>query len=211
MRDTGETIRQSLRMEAKRRGLSTELLLSRWVAERFLHRVSTSPHARQLVLKGAFLFAAWEGDLLRSTVDVDLRAAEEDKGTAEALLLGIASAAPLREDGVRYEPESARVERMSAGGRPGLRVTMSATVGQARKRLRVDLGFGQPISPGPEVRQFPSLLPGFPSFPVQAYPRETVVAEKLAIAVEFGRTIRACATTGTFASWPGATISRVMS
>ncbi len=163
------------------------MILSRWVAERFLHRVSISRHAQRLTLKGAFLFAAWEGDLLRSTLDVDLHAPEEDAAAAEEMVCEIAALAPARDDGVEFEPKTCRAVPLLGTRIPGLRLTVAARLGSAKVRLRVDLSFGQPIRPGPEVRQYPSLLPGFASFPVRAYPREAVVAEKLAVAVEYGR------------------------
>ncbi len=187
MTGQGEAVRSALKTEARRRSLSTDLLVSRWLAERFLHRLYLSAHAGRLTLKGAFLFAAWEGDLLRSTVDVDLHAAEGDFGQAARLVAEVAAVVPQRDDGVRFEHGGAEARILSPGPQAVTRVTMSAGVGPARGRLKVDVGLGGGIRPGPEIRQYPSLLPGFPSFPVRTYPREAVVAEKLAIAVEFGR------------------------
>lgn len=187
MTDPATAMLVSLRKEARRRGLATDLVLMRWVAERFLHRVSLSAHAQQLTLKGAFLFAAWEGDLLRSTLDVDLRAPEDDAAGAEAMIRDIAALVPPRDDGLEFEPETCRAMPLLGTRVPGLRITVAARLATARLKLRVDMSFGQPIWPGPDVRQYPSLLPGFDSFPVRAYPRETVVAEKLAVAVEYGR------------------------
>lgn len=187
MSDRAAAVLASLRLEARRREVATDLILLRWVAERFLHRISISGHAERLTLKGAFLFAAWEGDLLRSTLDVDLHAPVEDATGAEAMVCEIAALVPPRDDGVAFEPQTCRAVPLIGTRVPGLRVSVGARLGTARLRLRVDMSFGQPISPGPEVRQYPSLLPGFASFPVRAYPRETVVAEKLAVAVEYGR------------------------
>ena len=186
MRNAAEAVRQALKSDAGRRGISVDLLISRWVAERFLHRISISPHAARLTLRGAFLFAAWEGDLLRTTVDVDLHAAEADLDGVGWMIAEIAAIQPDRDDGVVFETGSAVTSRLAGGRLPGLRIAMTARVGSARARLKIDLGFGQPIRPGPEVRQYPSLLPGYQSFAVRAYPRETALAEKLAIAVEFG-------------------------
>ena len=187
MTKRGEAILQALRAEARRRGMATDLIVSRWVAERFLHRLSASEHAGRLTLKGAFLFAAWEGDLLRSTLDLDLHSPEEDAADAGRMVGDIAASEAPPDDGVEFAPSEATSVPLLGSRIPGRRVTLGACVGTARARLKVDLSFGQPIRPGPELRQYPGLLPGFPSFPVRTYPRETVVAEKLAVAVEYGR------------------------
>jgi hypothetical protein len=51
-------------------------------------------------------------------------------------------------------------------------------VGQARVRLQIDVGLGDDIAGGPQRVQYPTLL-GEPGPTVLAYPRETVVAEKV--------------------------------
>jgi hypothetical protein len=62
---------------------------------------------------------------------------------------------------------------------------MKATLGQARINLPVDVGFGDAITPKPETVVYPTLL-GMESPKVRAYPRETVVAEKLEAMVNLG-------------------------
>ncbi len=48
-----------------------ELTLIRFATERFLYRLSQSPHRDRFVLKGASLFAIWTGRPHRPTRDVD--------------------------------------------------------------------------------------------------------------------------------------------
>jgi hypothetical protein len=52
-------------------------------------------------------------------------------------------------------------------------------------RLQVDVGFGDIITPEAAVVDFPPLL-DFPAPRLRAYPRETVVAEKLEAMVQLG-------------------------
>jgi hypothetical protein len=40
--------------------------------ERFLYRLSQSPHPDKFVLKGALMFAAWKLEAYRPTMDIDL-------------------------------------------------------------------------------------------------------------------------------------------
>ena len=59
-----------------------------------------------------------------------------------------------------------------------------ACVTASQVRLQVDVGFGDAITPGATLVDFPALL----DFPprLRAYPRETVVAEKLDAMVQLG-------------------------
>ena len=72
MNGQAQGILNRLRAVAKERGVTTDHALARWTAERFLARLSASEHASRLVLKGAYVFTLWHGDLMRSTLDVDL-------------------------------------------------------------------------------------------------------------------------------------------
>ena len=186
MRNVGEASLHALRTQARRRGISTNLLIARWAAERLLYRLHLSPYREILTLRGAFLFTAWEGDLLRSTLDIDLHIDICDNAAALEMITSVAALTPPIDDGVQFDTSTASSHSITQGGLPGARIALEARVGSARSRVRVDIGFGNPIHPGPELRQYPSLLPSHPSFAVRAYPRETVVGEKLAIAVEFG-------------------------
>jgi Nucleotidyl transferase AbiEii toxin, Type IV TA system len=60
-----------------------------------------------------------------------------------------------------------------------------ARVTTARVRLQIDVGFGDAITPAPSVVEFPTLLDS-PAPRLRAYPRETVVAEKLEAMVQLG-------------------------
>jgi hypothetical protein len=53
-----------------------------------------------------------------------------------------------------------------------------AMMEKARIPLQIDIGFGDKITPGPEQIAFPSLL-GQEMARLSAYPKETVIAEKL--------------------------------
>lgn len=67
----------------------------------------------------------------------------------------------------------------------GVRVSAEARVGTARVRLQVDVGFGDAITPEAEEAEFPTLLEAPPPV-LRAYPKETVIAEKLQALVALG-------------------------
>ena len=57
----------------------------------------------------------------------------------------------------------------------GVRVKFLARLANARVPVQVDVGFGDAVTPG--FLDYPTLLP-MPAPRIQAYPMETVVAEK---------------------------------
>lgn len=176
-----------LQAQARARAIDTEHLIYRYIAEAYLARLSASEHVGSCVLKGGFLFTLWEGDLLRSTRDVDLHMGLRDRDAAPEILLDVAVQKTPQYDGVDFHVNTAHFRTLVGGGVPGLRLSMDASLGHAICRFCVDIGFDHPIHPGAERRYYPRLFPELASFPLWAYPRETVVAEKLAVAVEFGR------------------------
>src|SRR5215210_5290390 len=64
-------------------------------------------------------------------------------------------------------------------------MTTTATIAAARVRIQVDIGFGDAVTPSAVLVDFPTLL-GFPAPRLRAYPRETVVAEKVEAIVQLG-------------------------
>ena len=89
-------------------------------------------------------------------------------------------------DAVAFIADSVRVEPIRLeddyGGR---RATIQARVGAARLTVQVDIGIGDAVTPAPEWLDYPGLL-DLPRPRLRAYPRETVVAEKLHAMVLFG-------------------------
>src|ERR1700724_2775043 len=72
LRDVGASVRARLLNLAKERNQPFDLLLTRYVLERLLYRLSTGKHHDRFVLKGAMLMMTWFDDPLRPTRDLDL-------------------------------------------------------------------------------------------------------------------------------------------
>ena len=70
--DKAASVRQRLLNRARAEGGDFQVLLTRYVLERFLYRLGRSSHRERFVVKGAMLFVLWEGDLHRTTRDLDL-------------------------------------------------------------------------------------------------------------------------------------------
>lgn len=71
-REVAASVRQRLLNLARERGDDFGLVLTRYVLERVMYRLSVSEHREQFVLIGAMLFALWGDDPHRPTRDLDL-------------------------------------------------------------------------------------------------------------------------------------------
>jgi hypothetical protein len=90
------------------------------------------------------------------------------------------------DDSVRFDLDTLAVGLISEEQEyGGVRVEIVARVTNAQVRLQVDVDFGDAITPEATVVEFPALL-DFPAPRLRAYPRETVVAEKLEAMVQLG-------------------------
>src|ERR1700674_4326490 len=72
VRNIGASVRARLLNLAKERNQPFDLLLTRYVLERLLYRLSISKHRDRFVLKGAMVMATWLEDPHRPTRDLDL-------------------------------------------------------------------------------------------------------------------------------------------
>ena len=72
MKNLAASVRAYLSNSARERGEEFGQVLSRYVSERLLYRLSASAHREQFILKGAFLFAYWTGAPHRATRDLNL-------------------------------------------------------------------------------------------------------------------------------------------
>lgn len=185
-RDLGASVRARLLSLARRQRQPLDLLLTRFVLERLLYRLSLSPHRDRFVLKGAVLLTAWLADPHRPTRDLDLLGFGDP--SAEALLHTFGEILAVAvDDGVAFDAGTPRVEPIREGQEyGGLRLRTTATVAGARVAVVVDVGFGDATEPGAEEVELPVLL-GLPAPRLRAYARETVVAEKFQAAVVLGR------------------------
>ena len=183
---TGTEVRARLLRLARERGEDFQLVLTRYVNERLLYRLAASPHGSRFVLKGAALFTVWTGEAHRATRDVDLLGfgdpSEANLRTVFAEVLSL----NVEDDGVQFQADSVDVgpirEDQEYGG---VRILLLALVTTAKVRLQIDVGFGDAITPDAIEVEFPALL-DFPAPRLRAYPRETVVAEKLEAMVKLG-------------------------
>jgi predicted nucleotidyltransferase component of viral defense system len=186
VRNIGASVRDRLLNIARERKQSLDLLLTRYVLERLLYRLSTTNHRDRFVLKGAMLLATWFDSPLRPTRDLDLLSFGDSDPEAMLGVFGEICAVEA-EDGVVFDVAALTVDHVRetlADG--GLRIKTNAAVGGARVRVVIDIGFGDAVEPGIAETELPVLL-DLPPPRLRAYPREAVIAEKFQAMVVLGR------------------------
>ena len=99
-------------------------------------------------------------------------------------------------DGVNYQPLTAtsRIIRDQAFY-AGVRISMDCAIATAAVKFRLDVNFGDPVTPAPVSVWIPSLRAGIPPVRVLGYPAETVLAERSLRRSHSVRPIRESATT----------------
>ncbi len=185
-KDVGASVRARLLQLAKQRGDDFQLLLTRYANERLLYRLTKSQHGGLFLLKGAALFTLWTGHAHRATRDMDLLGFGEPSVERLRAIFTEVVALDVDDDGVVFDPSSLKVEPIREEQLyGGIRLVMIARITNAQVRLQVDVGFGDAVTPEAQVVEFPPLL-DFPAPQLRAYPKETVVAEKLDAIVQLG-------------------------
>jgi hypothetical protein len=84
---------------------------------------------------------------------------------------------------VTYRTETARARTIRESNLyTGVRISMEAHVSSAAAKLALDINFGDPITPAPELIDYPALLDGMTPVRILGYPVHTVLAEKITAA-----------------------------
>ena len=161
-------------------------VLTRYGIERLLYRLSRSDARDRFVLKGAMLFGAWTGSRHRATHDIDLLGTGAPDAARLAEVFRAVCKTPVEDDGICFDPATVIPTRQREGERyEGVHVALRGALGSTRLHVQVDVGFGDVITPGPVRVDVPTLLPQ-PRPCLSAYPKETVIAEKLHAIVALG-------------------------
>ena len=174
-----ESVRARLLNVAKAQGVDFNQVLVRFALERILYRLTQSQHADRFLLKGALLFTLWYDMPHRATRDADLLGfGASDLASVAETFRDIAAAAA--DDGIAFDPASLTVEEIrKETSYGGVRVIIAGELARARCKTQIDVGFGDAVTPAPVDSVYPVLLDDLPAPRLRAYPKYTVIAEKL--------------------------------
>ena len=185
-KNRGASVRSKLKGKAQAENKQFNLILTRYALERFLYRLSISEHRDHFLLKGALLFDLWFDIPLRATRDIDLLGFQLPD--AAYLLKTFEDLCAIEvDDGMVFDQASIRAEEIrKEANYSGMRVVLVGYLDGARSVVQVDVGYGDAVTPAPEIADYPVLLDEFPNPRLRVYPRYTVVAEKLDAIISLG-------------------------
>jgi predicted nucleotidyltransferase component of viral defense system len=172
------SVRARLKNIADKEQKQFDFILMLYFIERLLFRLSLSRYSEQFVLKGGLLLYLIMNEKARATKDIDLLA-RETSSNMDALryIFTDISAIPF-DDAVTYDTDSITTERIKEDADyEGVRIKVTARLGNIRKSLQFDIGFGDVVVPKPEALEYPTLLDMDKPI-IKAYSKESVIAEK---------------------------------
>ena len=181
-----QSVRQRLLNKAKAEKRPFQELLQFYAMERYLYRLSISEHSSRFVLKGGLMLRIWESPVTRPTMDIDFLAYTPNELESIQAIFQEVCLVSCDDDGLIFDAEQMHVQRIKEDAEyEGVRVTFSATLGTARVRMQIDVGFGDVIHPG-QIKETLSPLLDQAAVSLACYPRESVIAEKLQAMIALG-------------------------
>ena len=163
---------------ARAEKIDFDFLLLRYFQERFLYRLAISEFSDRFILKGGLLLICLKMPMSRPTKDIDFLAKEIKNDPVELEHIFRSITAISCNDGVKFISSSLISEQIKENADyEGIRIKIDSTLGQARKKLQMDIGFGDVIIPRAMQMEFPTLLEEKPPR-IKVYSIESVISEK---------------------------------
>ncbi len=180
------SVHQLLLNKARQTNRPFNELLQYYVMERFLYRLSKSPHTTKFILKGALMFIAWQLEAYRPTMDIDLLGKTANRIDSLAKIVREVCTQEVEPDGLVFNPETIKATRIAEDANyQGVRIRFQTSLGRARVTQQLDIGFGDIVLPAPEPIEYPTIL-DFPTPKLRGYSKESIVAEKFESLVTLG-------------------------
>lgn len=179
------SIRARLLNIAKQSNRDFNAILLHFFQERFLYRLSKSPYRNNFILKGALMFIVYNIPLSRPTKDIDFLGSliSNDESEIQKIIKDVVSISV--NDGVSFYPDSVDTEKITEDADyHGVRVYFNGKLAKIKKRIQLDIGFGDQVIPEPQNVEFPTFL-DLPIPKIKVYSNESAIAEKFESIVRF--------------------------
>lgn len=178
VKNKAASVRAKLMNIARAEKIDFDFLLLRYFQERFLYRLAISEFSDRFILKGGLLLICLKMPRSRPTKDIDFLAKEIKNDPVELEYIFKSITAISCNDGVKFISSSLISEQIKENvDYEGIRIKIDATLGQARKKLQMDIGFGDVIIPRAMRMEFPTLLEEKPPR-IKVYSIESIISEK---------------------------------
>lgn len=181
-------LKQRLRVIASEKATTLHKIWKQLLLERFLARLSQSPHQDKFIFKGGLLLAQYI-TLHRETVDIDflMTKIKSEMQKIEKIIKEIADTDS--DDGFIFMWCSVEELNQPHMEYTGFRVTLDAQFGKMQDKIQVDIAVGDLVTPV-ETTFNPFEYKGKPIFAgeisLYVYPPEGIFAEKLETVVSKG-------------------------
>ena len=179
IKDISASVRSRLLNIAKNDRRSFDSVLLLYMQERLLYRISISEFNNKFVLKGGllmFMLTEYKG---RPTKDIDLLADQisNDKNKIRNVFSNICNI-KYEDDGLVFSEEDIEVEDIKEDADyHGVNVKTTCFLGNARKVIQIDIGFGDIVIPKPREMECPILLK-LDAPIIKVYSLESIISEK---------------------------------
>ncbi len=174
-----DSVHQRLLNAARKTDRRFNDLVQFYADERWLYRLALSQYAERFVLKGALMLLVWKTPVMRPTRDIDLLGRVSNDLESIRSVIAEVCQTPVDDDGLVFDATNVITERIAEDADyEGVRAKFHARLGNTRIAMQIDIGFSDVITPGPVQISYPTILDQ-PPVQLQAYNRETAVAEKL--------------------------------
>jgi predicted nucleotidyltransferase component of viral defense system len=184
--DVSVSVHQLLLNKARESGRPFNELFQYFSMERFIYRLSKSPHVQKFVLKGALMFKVWNIQATRATKDIDLLGKLENSVEAMITVMRDTCNQTVEPDGMNFDPDSMTCNPIIEDAvYEGIRVFVRGNLGKSRVLLQLDVGFGDVVFPSELDVKYPTIL-DFPAPTLKGYSKESMIAEKFQAMIKLG-------------------------
>jgi len=186
IKNIAASVRQRLLNFAKSSGRPFQEVLQYYAMERFLYRLTQSPHADKFVLKGALMLSVWRASVIRPTKDIDLLGHMSNHVDDVTSAIRDACRQTVEQDGLVFDPNSVSGMAIKEDADyEGVRVKFGGSIQNIPLAMQIDVGFGDVVFPNVSLTEYPTILDHAPP-KMLMYSRETTVAEKFEAMVKLG-------------------------
>ena len=154
-----------------------QMLIRKYMMERFLARIAQSEYKNNFILKGGMLVSALVGVEARATMDIDttVRSLSLTKEVASDIIKEIAETD--LDDGLAFSITKVE-DIMEEHDYAGIRFTLEVTLEKLRDTIKIDVSTGDEITPAAIEFSYKMMFDD-EKLDIWSYNLETVLAEKL--------------------------------
>ncbi|WP_367392117.1 nucleotidyl transferase AbiEii/AbiGii toxin family protein [Lewinella sp. LCG006] len=182
-----ESIVSKLKKYSKEHKKIHQYTIIRFFQERFLYRLSQSRYKDFFLLKGGALVYVFGAEESRYTKDIDLLLTKLESEHENLLKIFKEISQIQSDDGIIFDTDQIIIETIQKEGQyTGTRIRLGGKLGNIKQQLQIDIGVGDYVTPGPQEIVYPTLISGFEEPILNAYSKETLIAEKFEAMISLG-------------------------